>query len=647
MSQFSHFQGRLFQVGWGVTFYSARFWINCLLACLFLVTGPSRLAADIEVPKGVVRVPLAKPGRLEAIRGFPVEITLAGATSTTRMLQFIIRQQPRHGRLDTPPVQAGRENATVRYTANPTSTAEVDIFTFATKVEGSGSSEEAAVTIRLVDPAAVLEAPGGVDLGRILAGETINKTITIANIGNAAWQGVVPLPDGWSWLSPAGGRFDLAAGARTEATLRVRVAEPGGIDEKVNLHTGATVRIIGRAVPPFLAYPSLLRLQWDREKRERAWRLGIRNNTGEPMTVRLGGAPGLIVPASVTLPAGESQEVSVGWAAALNRAGSGQIVLEAPGWRQEVSFEAPIAPPAVDVIGLAADGTVDFGLLEKAEGPGAVKTFTLKNVGGAAAVIRWDPLRFFMVQGLEPEFVLASGAERWFSLRPRPDEPGRLKEELLLRMNGGDRLLKLAADIDPAAAKAALMQGTVLQVKPPSYAGPVGNGTPITEDGFRLRTQILHSGLMQAFPNQDRKLPTVDQARLIVEETKPDKLVYEWNAPAPGKWTYRVMVRMLRNHGPLQAPIPEYDQMDNVKVTNTPTGGRAEVTKLRPGAFWSCRIVAIREDGVSTKPGGELRFITPPVPDSRWGWRLLAVLGTISLALYIRQKWREDVKWKE
>ena len=175
----------------------------------------------------------------------------------------------------------------------------------------------------------------------------------------------------------------------------------------------------------------------------------------------------------------------------------------------------------------------------------------------------------------------------------------------------------------------------------------MGNGTPITEDGFRLRTQILHSGLMQAFPNQDRKLPTVDQARLIVEETKPDKLVYEWNAPAPGKWTYRVMVRMLRNHGPLQAPIPEYDQMDNVKVTNTPTGGRAEVTKLRPGAFWSCRIVAIREDGVSTKPGGELRFITPPVPDSRWGWRLLAVLGTISLALYIRQKWREDVKWKE
>ena len=642
MRKVFRFQFPDFRVGWGVTVFSPTPVIHRVLACLFLLAGSGKVVADIEAPKAL-RVPVAKSARAVAVRGFPVEIRLEGVTSTTRILQFIVRQPPKHGRLE----QTAKDSPVVRYTANPASTAEVDVFTFATKVEGSGSSEEAEVTIRLVDPAPVLEAPGGVDLGRILAGEVVNRTITIANKGNAPWQAVVPLPNGWSWLAPAGGKFDLATGGQIEATVRVRVTEPGEIDEKVNLHTGSVVRFIGRAVPPFLAYPSLLRLQWDREKRLRAWRLSIRNNTGQTMTVRLSGAPGLEAPASVSIPAAESQEVTVGWGGTLSRAGTGQIVLEAPGWRQEVSFEAPVAPAAVDLTGAAADGAVDFGVLEKAAGEKAVRKLTVRNVGGTTAVIRWDPLRLFLLEGLDAETVLAPEAERQFTLRPRPDEPGRLREELLLRMNGGDRLLKLTADIDPEAAKTALMQGKVLDVKPVTGDQSSDQSKIITEEGLRLRVQVLSGGLMEGFPNKDPKLPAVDEARLIVAETKPDRLVFEWDAPGPGTWTYRVMVRMLRNHGPLQPPIPEYDQMDNVKVTTTPTGGRAEATKLRPEAFWSCRIVSIRNDGVSTKAGEELRFITPPVPDSRWGWRVLGVLGAISLVLYIRQKWREDVKWKD
>jgi hypothetical protein len=87
--------------------------------------------------------------------------------------------------------------------------------------------------------------------------------------------------------------------------------------------------------------------------------------------------------------------------------------------------------------------------------------------------------------------------------------------------------------------------------------------------------------------------------------------------------------------------------MDNVKVTSTPTGGRAEVSKLRPQIRWSCRIIGIRSDGVSTKPGEEMTFLTAPVPDSRWSWRVMGVLGALVLALYVRQKWREDIKWKD
>ena len=618
-----------------------------LLVCLLMLAGPGLLHADIKTSPGLVRVPLAQPGKAVAVRGFPVEIRLEGKTSTTRMLKFIIRQQPKQGRLEGPPVEAGRETAVVRYTANPASTAEVDTIVFATKEEGSGSSEDATITIRLVDPAPVLDAPGGLDLGRILTAEALERNIVIANKGNASWQATVPLPVGWSWLVPAGGVFDLAPGEQAQATLRVKVAEPGEVDEKVTLRPGSVVRVIGKAAPPFLAYPSLLRLQWDRVEKQRAWRLTLRNNSPAVLTVRVTGPPGLLVPESVTVPSAESLDIAVAWPGALNQPVSGRIVLEAPSWRQEVEFESPVAPAAVDLTGAAEDGTVDFGIMEKAEGASAMKRIALKNVGGTAATVRWDPLKFFVLEGLEPVTVLAPQAERQFTLRPRPDEPGRLKEELLLTINGGDRVLKLTADIDPSAAKSALMQGTVLEVKTMPRSGEVTEPKVVSGDGLRLRTQILSGGLMKAFPNKDISLPSVDTVRFLEAESAPDKLVFEWNAPAPGKWTYHVMVRMLRNHGPMQAPIPEYDEMENVKVTTTPTGGRAVVTQLRPQMRWFCRIVSVREDGVSTKAGEEMIFFTPPVPDSRWGWRLLGVLGVISLALYIRQKWREDVKWKD
>jgi hypothetical protein len=146
-------------------------------------------------------------------------------------------------------------------------------------------------------------------------------------------------------------------------------------------------------------------------------------------------------------------------------------------------------------------------------------------------------------------------------------------------------------------------------------------------------------------PSKAASLPRIDTVRLLEEE--PDRLVFEWNAPAEGTWTYRVLVRMLRNHGLQQAPIPEYGEMDNVKVTSTPTGGRAEVTKLRGGARWTCRVAAVRSDGVANKAGADLHFITPLKGDSRWTWRLIGVLGAVSLVLYVRQKWREDVKWKD
>ncbi len=614
-----------------------------LLTVLWLLAGRGPLGADVKRPV-TPSVPVARAAQVEAIRGFPVSIRLEGVTSSTRVLQFILRQPPKYGRLEGPPTPAGKDSAVVRYVGDPGATAASDSFSYAVKVEGSSSSEEAVVTVRLSDAAAVLEVPNGVELGRLLAREVSEHGLRLFNKGNAPFRATVALPEGWSWAVPEGGKFDVAPGAQIEAVVRVRAKEAGEVDEKVMLRPGTAVRFTGRVLPPFLGYPSLLRLQWEPEPARRAYRFNIRNNRGEPMQVRLTAPPGVELPASVEIPVAESVEVGVACPGQVSLPLAGKIRLEAPGWTQEIDYEAPAAPAVMELSGVGADGVVDFGVLEKAEG--AVRSLVVRNVGGTAAVVRWEALRFFVVEGLEEETVVAPGAERAFAIRPRPDEPGLLREELALRMPGGDRVLKLQAEIDLKAGQAALMAGTVLEVKAAAPGSPE-LGQPRSERGRQLRVQVLTTGLMEAIPNTDARLPTVNAVRLIEEETKPDRLVFEWDAPGPGVWTYRVLVRMLRNHGAQQAPIPEYGTMDNVKVTATPLGGRAEVTRLRPEVRWSCRIVGIRSDGVATKAGEDLTFMTPPVMASRWPWRLLGLLGVVSVALYVRQKWREDVKWKD
>lgn len=626
--------------------FSSGFRFCRVLASLIWLAGGTGVWADAKRPP-TPPVPIAREAKAVAVRGFVREIRLEGVTASTKQLDFIVRQPPKHGRIEGPPVKAGKDAAVVRYVGNPGSTAATDSFTFAVKVDGVGTSTEAAVTIQLEDPAPVLEAPAGMDLGRVLATEAIERTIAITNRGNAAFRATVPLPDGWSWVHPAGGRFDLAAGENLQTVIRVRVREAGNIDQKVILRPGTVVRFIGQARPPFLAHPSLIRLQWERGTARRAWQFTLSNNRPEPQTIQITAPPGLEVVESITVPGNESVPVQLVCSGNLQRVQNGHLRIEGPGWSQSIEFEAPAAPAAVIVEGVGEGDLVDFGVLAKAEGSPARRELVLRNIGGTPAVVRWDELKLFSLEGITQETVLAPSAERRIVVQPRPDKPGRLKEELTLRMNGGDRVLQLLADIDPEAAKAALMSGKVLETTPAAVvSGANGPRPPSTEEGRRLKVQVLSTGLMEAIPNADPNLPRIDTVRLVEEE--PDRLVFEWDAPDGGAWTYRVLVRMLRNHGLQQAPIPEYGQMDNVKVTNTPSGGgRAEVTKLRAGARWTCRVVAIRSDGVANKAGADLNFLTPLKGDSRWTWRLLGVLGAISLILYVRQKWREDVKWKD
>lgn len=596
-----------------------------------------------EGPRRAAPVPVARPVQAEAVRGFPVEITLDGLTSTTKALQFQIRSQPRIGKLEGEPVNRGRGKAVILYTPDPAATGAVDTFTYVVKVEGTSSSQEAEVKISIVNPEPVLESAAGVELGFILAGVPVERKWEVRNKGNAPFQATVPLPQGWEWIHPAQGKFEIPPGGHLEAAVNVKTSQAGPIDAKVILRPTTVVRFVGSAIAPVQGSPNQLRLPWDPARHTRTGDLTVRNNAPVAVTVKFSGPAELTVPVEVSIPAQAQVKVPLTWTGSLEKPAAGSLRLEVPGWSQDVAFDAGAAPPVVTAEGTTSEGVLDFGELDLAGIRSASKTLTFSNSGGQGAIITWNAPESFDVSGATAGAELPPGKALTLTVKPKPDSAGSVKEDWTVGATGGDFPLKLRAELDPEAVRKALMAPEALLPIPVEGTSPAER--PLNTD----ETLTLFGGALPVDGSKlDASLPKVpvDSIQVVTEE--PDRLVIQWSAPGPGTWTYRVMALRLRqgNFGGMSVPVKGFLVMDNIKVTSTPTGGQAEVTKLIPNASWSGIITAIRSDGVETLPTRQLTFYTPPVPPRLWPWYLGGVVLAGWAVYWLRRKWREDIKWQ-
>lgn len=619
-----------------------------VLICLCLSGAESYVSADVKRAEGTGKVrvpptPIAQPVAIKVVRGETATIVLDGLTSTTRAMTFIIRRQPSLGRLQGDPVVRDRTKAVIAYRADPASKGAVDTFTYSVKLEGSSSSEEAPVTINIIDPAPVLDVPGSMELGTLLAGVAVEKGFEIRNSGNASFRATVPLPEGWNWVSPAGGTFDIAPNSSATATVSVKAAKPGTIDEKIAFRGTAAVRFTGQVSAPMQAFPHPLPLTWNAARKKREGTLQVANNSLAPMTVRLTGPAELSFPAELSVPSHEKKAVTVTVTAPLAQSVAGTLKLETTGWSQEVTVNSEAAPPVVTVTGTDPPGTVDFGTLDVNGLQSASRTLTLRNEGGAGAVIRYAAPKYFDVSGLADESVLAPGQESTITIKPKFGETGSLKDDWKLGATGGDHELKLRAELDPEAMKKAMMAAPA--VAPIPGTGGTNSGFQVNSEAERREiASLLSGGITVKYSNTDVTLPKVNKVRVIY--LKPDRLSFEWQAPAEGNWTYRVLSMRLSKVPGFPFPVKDWGVTDNVKVVQNGPVGRAEVTGLPSGAVWMGRVVAVREDGIETLPGEMLTFYTPLPQVPRWPWILGGIVVVGLLGYWIRRKWRQDIKWQ-
>ncbi|MEZ5304525.1 MAG: hypothetical protein R3F11_28345, partial [Verrucomicrobiales bacterium] len=93
------------------------------------------------------RIPQPYPGKSVAVRGVPTRILLRAATNSTRQVEFLIRQEPRYGKLEGPIAVDGSAEAIVTYTAFQGRTEVRDAFKFAVRLPGEQVSLSVPVEI--------------------------------------------------------------------------------------------------------------------------------------------------------------------------------------------------------------------------------------------------------------------------------------------------------------------------------------------------------------------------------------------------------------------------------------------------------------------------------------------------------------------
>lgn len=617
---------------------------SALVLCLAaLLPWPAR--ADITRPAQTGNAPAVGPMTVRAIRGKPVEITLSGITATAHTIEFILRKQPKLGRLDeTAPKSTSKSTAVVHYTATPGLTGNKDEFSFAVQVPGSSVSDSATVTILISDAAPKLDAPPLVDALRVVMGRPFSRVFNIRNAGNAPWATKVPAPKGWRWKNPRGGDFHLAPNEDVRCEIICEALAPDSLDETIALDANTTTRFVARIVPPFTLLPTRLTLKWNGESRTREGKVEIQNLDTHPLTVSLRGPDWVKLPASLALEADAKGLLTLTAEGQNDQTLAGAIHIAAGAYTQQVAVNCPPAPPLLAfVAGVTNHGQVAFGKLDAASLKTAKRAVTVRNVGGTEAVVAVQGLKMFRLETPVPAtgLRLAPGAEAGFVILPPDDVAGRPAEDFVVTADGSRAEAHLSAGIDADALPVGPGAGSTTELLK-------GEKQTTGQRQARTRSEIEKAalanikGLLISDGNEDPALPRINVVE-VVEDTG-DSMTIAWDLPEGDGWKfqlYRATHQRLENGKP---PMKVWE-LCGKEVTMTIEGRKATATikNLTPYVWYKCCLQTLAPDGRRSMPGNEIGLLPVPPPPTHWEWYVVGAVLLVILIYWLRKKWLEPI----
>ena len=507
-------------------------------------------------------------------RGGQVAIPLGIHGTRGEMLEFLIRTPPAHGRLSAVK-STGMNSATVTYTAPTRGAAEGDRFAYAAR-SSEGVSAPGVIAIRFVEPvvaAAKLRVPLAMEFPPVFPRQRSTAEMEIANEGGGMLEGEVTVPEPWSIEGLK--IFRLGAGQHATFKLVFSPTQPG-VRTSEAIISGTERKIISlraSAEERLMATPPLLKLTAQPGNQTRMGVLKITNRSGEDATVAVEAGARLLTDRIVKVPARETSAVPVFADAAEGAAFDDVVRLSSDEWKASVSVHA-VAVGAI--LKFSASEVAFAGNTAGATGSGVA---ILENRGGEAVTVRLDVGHPFQV---ETRVVTAPPRGRVeIPISVRDATAGTFRSTLKAAGEGGSATVPVRAEISepPAPRKAAPAPEATEEAR--SRSEPAESAE---ENGTHL------------IPQNAREIPNA--LGKFARATGMNSATLDWPESLGPLENARVEARVLSlsANGDLQTA---WSPLAIVSITPGPERVAAELRGLKPGTFYTVRVVTGKDGDTS------------------------------------------------
>ncbi len=621
---------------------------------------------------------LGKPGPqdqlIEAVRGEPINIVLNNESKNARArIDFVLKDQPLYGELLSLPQIDPRNpsQAIITYRSDPDSAAEADTFTWYSRYAPNGYySAPARVTIKLSDPAPVLEVSEQVYFGKTVVGQESVREAHVANVGNATFDKILEIKPPWRIIAPEDGRLTLKPGEQRMLELGFQPTGQGSSVFELSLVSGksGTILLNGEGYLPFKAEPEAITLDYQATTRTRSANLTLYGLSPEDVivSVHTDGRLSSTTGNRLMVQAGGKHEFQLSLPEKDAKAYDGFITLVTEGYSRQIKVSAAVSPAFIGVELPEGSTTINFG--EVVPGISLSRAFRVHNVGGKEALIDVQLPPPFELVIPDDSNVVPPQSSRDFTILFSSEEgsPSALhRKELAIKsgqqnlkfdvsvvvkapMELGSAPLPPGATALPALAGTDSPRNTLPKLRDPSTGQIIVPKVPeilqMTDEELDERRTPLGFLTEDLEPREysNRVIP-VPMFDLI--DQRRTSLVIGWPLPSPNQRQFVVDMRMTRQNTETykidSVWIPWPDVEFHIDEENMVA---ATVSGLNPNTIYEMRIVPTTGDGLYAKPSQSLGIRTAMPIDWTWFERIvilsgIALLGWFGWRVY---EWRKD-----
>ena len=601
-----------------------------------------------------VSVPAPQPQNVSVLRGENAKIRLKAFSGSPFQLEFIIREQPKHGRLSS--IRYFKDSpleAEVLYSPPGSREIESDAFTFAAKRPGGRVSAAVPINVTLVDPKPLLELAQNVGFESVIPGGVSMSTIKVSNVGTGPYKGVVILPDPWL-VAPGRADLILADGESTQLPIGFHPTKTGHYEHelKFGIGKGESIILSANCYAPFALESVDLKLAWDPAARKRAGSVKLTSSARKPLTILVRSQGGLLAADKIVVEAGTTVEIPVEGPPTLEAAGDAALFFEHDGYRVRLDVVVDPVPGRLAVI-IPKDGKkLDLGEV-KPDGTISAAVRVL-NTGGAPVQVYTTVQKPFVIVEDDREFPLPGGKSRDIHIEVLPGQAGTVAKTLEIRGEKQTLKLALSAKFLQAESTGLAISGTpgtpggasAVSGDPRPTTGPAASIGSISRKVGDRDLGILLDG---ATPT--RPLPyqfTVPRVVSIAFSKRSRRELHlKWMSPgASTDFNYLLETRQMIYEPDTRRIKALWVPLKNFKIRKEGREVHARVSGLDPGTEYLYRVITMSPDKKFSYPSPYFGAQTLARPKGRiWLWLAIVAVLVIGVgvvaknAAHSRQRW--------